>query len=47
VDIVTNLEGMHVRSKTVSDFVSMLKKDNDKFDDGKFLNAIYGKEEKA
>ena len=46
IDVMTNSEGMHIRSKTVQDFVSMLEKDNDKFDADEFLDAIYGKEEK-
>lgn len=45
IDLMTNSEGMHIRSKTVQDFVSMFEEDNKEFDADKFLDAIYGKEE--
>ena len=35
------------QAKIVQDFVHMLEKDNKKFDAEKFLDTIYGKEEKV
>ena len=35
-----------VQARLVSDFVVLFEKDNPKFDVDKFLNTIYGKEEK-
>ena len=46
VAIITNSEGLFMRSGMVQAFVDMLEKDNKKFDAEKFLDEIYGKENK-
>lgn len=43
---LASVGGRLLLSKVVQDFVLMLEKDNSKFDAEKFLDIIYGKEDK-